>query len=315
MTQSQATDGAQFASNALVRDMLPVAQARPDRLPPMMFVAALFYAIIILGVTFDIGLNDLPSDTTSLEVTIVAAPPRVQTRPDDAQYLAQANQAGDGNTTERVAPGAAPVAPGTIEVSHDRVGPLQQEQLAGNIEQQRLLATSADAQRQLYLPDDAIDKASERKQLAQSLPSGLDETLPLPEADDPNLLITDDNPRHLVVSVNSAESDIAPYLNRWKRRVERIGTQNFPRELSIAGLQGSPTLSVAIAPDGQLSDVRIIRSSGHDALDQAAMLVLSRAAPFARFPDHIRERYDLLRFAYKFEFRGGNLNTRVSSDG
>ncbi|MEL7373495.1 MAG: hypothetical protein AAGJ36_03455, partial [Pseudomonadota bacterium] len=56
----------------LAKDLLPVARASEDRLPPMMFVATLFYALVILGVSFDIGMLPDSSDTTSLEVTIVA---------------------------------------------------------------------------------------------------------------------------------------------------------------------------------------------------------------------------------------------------
>lgn len=303
------------AQNAMARELLPIATNRSDRLPPMLFVAALFYAVLILGVTFDIGLDAAPPNTTSLEVTIVAESARREARPDDADYLAQANQAGNGNTREQVTPGAAPVAPGQISIDHDRVGPLQQEQLAGTQEYQDLVATTVTTERRVLQPDDAVDDAAEEKRLAQALPAGMEQSLPLPEEDNTTLLITDDDPRHLVVSVNSAQSDIAPYLNDWKRRVERIGTLNFPRELAASGVAGSPTLAVAIAPDGQLSEARILQSSGHSALDQAAMLILNRAAPFAGFPEHLRERYDLLRFAYKFEFRGGSVNSSVNTDG
>ncbi len=61
----------------------------------------------------------------------------------------------------------------------------------------------------------------------------------------------------------------------------------------------------------------MLQSSGHQALDQAAMMVLNRASPFERFPDQLREQYDLLRFAYKFEFRGQSLRgtVRASEDG
>ena len=295
----------------LSRDLLPVSRAGEDRLPPMLFVATLFYALVILGVSFDIGMLPEASDATSLEVTIVASDTRTA-RPTDADYLAQANQQGSGNTREQVRPGAAPTAPGQVPVPMERVGEVQLEAAPGNDAAEALLATEADAARPVYRPEEISETPAEVAQVAQALPPGLDVTLPLPEEDDPSLLITDDNPRHLVVSVNAARSDIAPYLDRWKRRVERIGTLNFPTELRVEGLVGSPTLEVAITPDGGLSEVLVLRSSGYPALDQAAMTVLTRAAPFAEFPPEIRENYDLLRFAYKFEFRGGAVAGSVS---
>ncbi|MEM7764826.1 MAG: TonB family protein [Pseudomonadota bacterium] len=295
----------------LARDMLPVATGRSDRLPPMLFLATMFYALIILGITFDIGLPDSNSEVTSLEVTIVADADLRTARPDKADYLAQANQQGNGNTREQVSPGAAPTAPGQVALEMDDVGPVQRRSAPGEQSPQELLTTIAESDRLIRQPDEITPEANELAQDAQALPQGLEETLPLPEDDNASLLITDDNPRHLVVSVNSAESDIAPYLNSWKRRVERIGTLNFPREIDVAGLSGSPTLEVAIAPDGRLTDVQVLRSSGHEALDRAAMMVLNRASPFEAFPDFLRERYDLLRFAYKFEFESNRVRGSV----
>lgn len=298
----------------LARDMLPVSHGRSDRLPPMLFVASLFYALLILGVSFDLGIDLSPPDTTSLEVTIVADNQRDTRRPDDADYLAQANQTGNGNTQEKVTATASAAAPGAVEMQVDRVGPVQVERTASDTAAIQMLTTGERSDRALFQPDDVSEQPDEETLIAQALPAGAAETLPLPEDNDASLLITDENPRHLVVSVNSAESDIAPYLNSWKRRVERIGTLNFPNSINLNTLSGSPTLSVSIMPDGKLSEVRILRTSGHDALDRAAMLTLNRASPFAKFPEHIREQYDLLRFAYKFEYSGGNVSSSVTVD-
>lgn len=300
-------------NTVLARDLLPVAHTRIDRLPPMLFIATLFYAMLILGITFDFGLPDTDSEVTSLEVTIVTDSNNRVARPDEADYLAQANQQGNGNTREKVSPGAAPLAPGQVEMAIEELGQVQRELAPGEIVAKQMLATSADADRVVLQLDEVHEESAEQAQKAQALPSGAAETLPLPEDDNPTLLITDDNPRHLVVSVNSAQSDIAPYLNAWKNRVERVGTMNFPREINIDGLSGSPTLEVAIAPDGRLTEVQILRTSGHEALDRAAMLVLNRASPFEPFPDLLRERYDLLRFAYKFEWQSNRMRGSVSA--
>ena len=83
----------------------------------------------------------------------------------------------------------------------------------------------------------------------------------------------------------------------------------------MAGMSGSPTLEVAITPDGALAEVNVLRSSGYAALDQAAIAVVTRAAPFAAFPTEVRENYDQLRIACKFEFRGGTLSGSVAAPG
>jgi protein TonB len=47
------------------------------------------------------------------------------------------------------------------------------------------------------------------------------------------------------------------------------------------------------------------RSSGNQALDQAALRILRLAAPFEPLPDHIRAEYDVLKFAYEWDFENG----------
>ena len=81
-----------------------VAPAVPDRLPAMLFLAALVHGVLIIGVTFNPYILDEFSDAISLEVTIVADPDQQIDRPDEAEYLAQASQLGGGNTTSDIRP-------------------------------------------------------------------------------------------------------------------------------------------------------------------------------------------------------------------
>lgn len=70
----------------------------PDRLPPMLFLAALVHGILILGITFNAVIGDAFSEAISLEVTIVADPEHNVLDPERADYLAQASQEGAGAT-------------------------------------------------------------------------------------------------------------------------------------------------------------------------------------------------------------------------
>ena len=79
-----------------------VTPAVPDRLPAMLFLAALVHGVLIIGVTFNAELADRFANVIALEVTIVANPDQQIDRPDDAEYLAQTSQEGGGNTTEQV---------------------------------------------------------------------------------------------------------------------------------------------------------------------------------------------------------------------
>src|SRR5690606_37470651 len=142
------------------------------------------------------------------------------------------------------------------------------------------------------------------KATALALEAGAETTLPLPQDDKVQLLIHDDNPRELVTSVDTRESVVAGYLDRWKRKIETTGVRYFPEQSVLRELTGSPTLEVTISATGQLDEVIVRRSSGSRVLDQAALDILGRASPFDPFPEAIRVDYDQLRFAYKWQFNG-----------
>ena len=72
----------------------------PDRLPPMLFLAALVHGILIIGITFNAAIDDAFSEAISLDVTIVADPEQNVLEPEEADYLAQSSQEGSGNTQE-----------------------------------------------------------------------------------------------------------------------------------------------------------------------------------------------------------------------
>ena len=83
---------------------------------------------------------------------------------------------------------------------------------------------------------------------------------------------------------DTRDSQLARYLDGWKRRIEQVGTLNFPNEARRRSLSGNPVLEVAIAADGSLDQVIVRRSSGHPELDQAAVDILRLASPFDPFP-------------------------------
>jgi protein TonB len=293
-----------MANDALQLDLLEelrlVAKAPTDRLPAMLFLAALIHGVLIMGIAFNPALSETYADAISLEVTIVADPDQDIDRPDQASYLAQASQQGGGNTTEQVRPAATPESQSPIdnpgledglafvdETRHDRVA-------------DELVATTREQERRL--PQDPRRDPSPDASTARALERGSDATLPLPQEDRATLLMHDDNPRQLVISADTRESNVAGYLDSWKRRIEAVGAEYFPELGELDGLTGSPTLEVSISASGELADVIIRKSSGSAVLDQAALDILRRASPFDPFPKEIQSEYDSLRFAYKWLF-------------
>jgi protein TonB len=108
---------------------------------------------------------------------------------------------------------------------------------------------------------------------------------------------------------DTRESQIAGYLDGWKRRIERVGTLNFPNEARRRSLSGNPVLEVAIGANGALQQVLVRRSSGYSELDHAAMNIVRLASPFDPFPSAMRDSYPVLRFAYEWQFLHGRLGS------
>jgi protein TonB len=106
---------------------------------------------------------------------------------------------------------------------------------------------------------------------------------------------------------DTRESAIAAYLDGWKRRIERVGTVNFPDAARRRSLSGNPVLEVSIGADGHLEQVVVRRSSGHPELDAAALRIVRLASPFDPFPPAMRDSYPRLRFAYEWQFLKGQL--------
>jgi protein TonB len=277
-----------------------VSAVAPDRLPAMLFLAALIHGILIIGITFNATLSDQFKNAISLEVTIVANPDQRIDRPDKAEYLAQASQLGGGNTLEQVRPSAPTQSASPIDNIGQEDGQELRESKLHERSADEVLSARSELDRKVA--DDPRDDPQPDGSTAIALEAGGDQSLPLPQADSATLLIHDDKSRQLITSVDTRESSIAAYLDRWKRRIEAVGDEYFPELGPLDGLTGSPTLEVSIAASGQLAEVIVRRSSGSKVLDQAAIDILRRASPFDPFPEEVRAEYDSLRFAYKWLF-------------
>jgi protein TonB len=289
-----------------------VAPAVPDRLPAMLFLAALIHGILIIGVTFNPYLIDEISDAISLEVTIVADPDQQIDRPDEAEYLAQASQLGGGNTTADVRPSSPLESVSPIDNLGVDDGDSLLESTAHELSADQVLTTQND--QELEVSDELREEPQPENSTAIALESGSDQTLPLPQEENASMLIHDDDPRQLIISVDTRESNIAGYLDNWKRRIEAVGDEYFAELGDLGELTGSPTLQVRIEVSGQLSEVIILKSSGSRVVDQAALDILRRASPYDPFPDEVMAEHDRVLFVYKFLFSAHILPSTASLD-
>jgi protein TonB len=275
-----------------------------DRMLTTCFLAALFHGIVILGVTFSApGSKSSGNDAPGLEVILVNdQAPSVAQNP-DAQYLSERSQRGSGNTLKNeralipkssLMPVERPGIP-----SGDGLAAQQAGTDAGNEE---LIATHRPAQRILYFASaTAAEQASQLPQLLEKRP----DLAMSPNDDGVELRMRGEARQQLWVAADTRESDVAVYLDSWRRKIERVGTINFPDAARREKLSGTPVIEVTIGSDGKLLQTVVRRSSGHAEIDEAAMRILKLAAPFDPFPRELTARHDEIRIAYEWQFLDG----------
>lgn len=273
--------------------------AARDRFSSTLFLAALIHGIVILGVTFgsiDSGFRPV----TSLDVVLVLDTAEQQTPPDNAQAIAQRSLDGAGNVEDAATLSTA--ARGSTEplpAGPDQAGELLPTR-PGRQAPDALVLTTAPGSAAPRREEQGLPAARAAMQRV-ALPGAATAVEVIDEAAE-ETRISNPDPRELVISATTRESRIAAYLSNWKRKVERVGTLNFPRQAQAGQGEAAPTLEVAISADGQLTEAVILQSSGQLALDDAAMEILRIAAPFEPFPEFLRAEYDVLRFAYEWRF-------------
>ena len=113
-------------------------------------------------------------------------------------------------------------------------------------------------------------------------------------------------PRRKWVSASTREHHYAAYMEAWRAKVERVGNLNYPDEARRRALSGNLLLDVALRADGRVESITVRRSSGHKALDDAAIRIVKLAAPFARLPKKIREETDILHIERTWRFLSSN---------
>ena len=296
----------------------PPAISSRDRLVTTLFFALIVHAVIILGITFS---PDKPAGSSTLEVTLVQT--RSVTPPDHADYIAQADQRGAGNTRELVRPASPLSMPSAVnnpglpdaedmvnKAGHSttaRSSDGSNPDLAAN----RDAAVTTRTDTGLYANAHAAPAPQDsgaRVLVARLLTQGDDALMP---TDDPIQLpeATSPDPREAFVSINARASRYAPYLDSWRRKVEHIGNLNFPAVIRSRHLSGSLALEVALNADGSIRALTLRKPSPYKVLDEAAVRIVKQAAPFEPFPASFRKDTDVLRFVYVWRFNGGRIDT------
>ena len=288
---------------AVIPSRLEATVSPGDRLSFTVFLAVALHAALILGVTFTY-VTSKPS-THTMEVTL--AQQRAKRRPENADFLAQFNQVGSGTMEKK----AIMTAPTEARFQDTEIRETSQDvpQSASHkaVEQkQTAITTTARTDHNVTVDSEATETAPRKAEFEnkKSLQARALEIASLEARIDRQRQIYAKRPRiKRLTSLSTASSADAFYLNSWRRKIESVGNLNYPQKARKNKLSGSLRLMVAILPDGSLKEVALLESSGHQVLDDAAVRIVRLSAPYAPFPDELRQSTDVLEIIRTWQFR------------
>lgn len=301
------------AAQATQQSPLPYPSVNhTDRLGLTIFFAVVLHSLIILGVSFTAEDREKPPEKLpGLEVTLVQS--KSDKDIEDADFLAQANQEGGGNTSDASRP-TTPVEPVVATGEDGDVSQFVPETTlpssADPQGMQLITATNADQKMEVDTSDPDIKTDFENMTSVQLL-SHSKEIAKLSAELEQSRKMYASRPRKVILTAKTKKYDFAPYEEAWRKKIERIGTLNFPDEARRSKLSGNLRMAVTIHKDGTVKSIEITKYSGHKILDDAAVRIVKMASPFMPFTENMLEKADEIVIIRTWQFLSDSkLRTR-----
>src|SRR5688572_14850486 len=275
-----------------------------DRLGATLTLSAIAFGVLILGVGF---ARDLAAPVTPT-LDVILTETRTDAAPDEADFVAQANNRGGGESDrprrpreEQMAPGPKPDPGMAPERMVAQAPPEEPEPTT------RLLTTTGRS--------DVVPPPEDQRDTEPTpLPAGdelVEESLEMArlaaEIERRNELMAK-RPKRKFISASTREYVFAGYLRSWVTKVERIGNLNYPDEARRRGLGGRLVMTVAVRRDGTVEAIVLNTPSGLGVLDQAAARIVRLSEPFPPLPQ-TAENIDVLHITRTWDFQNGAVAT------
>ncbi len=279
-----------------------------DRFSFTLFMALAVHAVVVLGITF--APESPRSSAQTMEITLSQFDD--ETDPDEADFLAQTSQQGSGSEEDA----REMTSPQPTDVSQPEIAEVQPEPPAQTEpvtrQEQAVVQTQAASRRQVSQPDET-EEATEEPLPVREKKSLMERSLEIASLEarlDAQRQAYAKRPRVMrVTAASTLRSSNAWYVQNWISKVTRVGNINYPTEARRAGIYGTLRMLVSLKKDGTIKELAILQSSGSTVLDDAAIRIVRMAAPFAPFPDDMREEVDELEIIRTWSFQRRGLTS------
>mgnify|MGYP000453315975 CR=1 FL=1 len=258
-----------------------------DSLLIALFIAVVIHTFILLGINFSIPHP--PKVNKQIEITLANTP--AKKAPKNAKFLAQSNQIGAGNNTKKPTPPKQKLA--SQGNSQNKPPSVRKNQLESKPKAKQRLITQQQAKQKIattkkQTPTSAIKRPKLSTEALQQQIAQLGAKIRHSQQSSEKTKIK------FVNSVSTHKYLAAQYVADWEQKIEKVGNLNYPEVARKKGFSSSLTTDVGINPNGTIYSIRITKSSGNKALDDAAKRIIRLSAPFAMLPKELLADLDVL---------------------
>ncbi len=264
-------------------------------------LSALLLSALILGIVFTLEEPTKNDSLPSLDI-ILSKQKSIET-PDKADFLAQNDQIGGGDSLKNVRPQNIKTG-----ITVDDQGNHMQEQLENipnskpvkNVE----VLTSIKSDKQFQSnkskpeitskPNNPNQKLTHNKKIAK-LENNISQRIQSYAK----------RPKSKYISASTKSFEYANYMQSWVKKIERVSNLNYPNEARKRNFVGTLIMTIGINKDGIIQNIKIVQSSGFKSIDDAAIHLVQLSGPFEPFPQ-TKNKVDVLYITRTWQFLPGN---------
>lgn len=268
-----------------------------DRLGFTLFIALMFHAIIVLGISFTHSETTDEQALPSLD--IILAQTKSTTTPEEYDFLAQNDQQGGGQSQDKARPGDA-ISANT---------PVDQQGFANKNQDATKQSKQQESEKHILTQKESdranISEKNQKKSANNQQQSKTQPQLRIAQLQAEIKKMRLDyakRPKQIVLTASTKKAVEASYLSEWVRRIERIGNLNYPQDARKNKINGALRLNVTINNKGNVLKVSVSKSSGSSILDAAAKRIVKLSEPFKPFSTELQKSADQIVIIRTWEF-------------
>lgn len=258
-----------------------------------LFITALIIAIAahlaFISIQFVAG-NAAPMATK--DVTIAVHLNKNDEKIKDSDFVAQHDQAGDGELKELHAQ-TSPIPNATPAASEGKQQQEMLQQLSQKQQldfQERMLMTTLSWQKQSQ--EDERKKKVDELQSQQQSRAAMIASIEAQYAQRHQMYAKKQKVK-TITGIQAKADASAEYLDRFRQKVEMFGNRYYPDAAKQQKLSGEVRLMVILNAQGGIRAIRLLQSSGSSVLDEAAKASVRRAMPFGKFDAKLKDISEL----------------------